>query len=225
MCSRFVPARVLVTVFVLGHLAGCTVPAPTSEQDAPPPTGDAPPATGDAPPATADAPPASGDAAADAPPDVDASPATQNIGWYDDFGTASFLGSGYVTGFQIQVGSASRLLRFGAIGKEVGARMKVGLYTDADGAPSALVASSDAFDLPNGRIEVMPSAGEVSLAAGNYWLATAVDATVNVGTSENVDMVIHYADVAFSEAMTDPFPPSPTATTAAFNLYIVVAPE
>jgi hypothetical protein len=96
-----------------------------------------------------------------------------------EFPDASAHGSGFLSGFAIDVPVGATVTHLAVIAKAAGAQVMLGLYADVAGEPGALVAATPATPLAPGPVEIrIPP---TPIAAGQYWLLATYDAPASVG--------------------------------------------
>jgi hypothetical protein len=100
-------------------------------------------------------------------------------------------------------------------------QVKMGLYSESGGNPSALLAQIPATNVVVGNNEVPTS--QVSLAPGNYWLMADYNATGRAYQDATNANTYKYVVLPFANPLPTTFPtPTNAPGTQHFNYYIVV---
>jgi hypothetical protein len=152
--------------------------------------------------------------------DSDCSPVSVTFGYATEFTQGSSHSTGFLLGNRIAVTQPIMLTHLGQISKQNGPNVNMGLYTDSNGAPSALVATTGAVAVTTGVMEVAVT--NVALAAGNYWFMAVYSASASVGIQFNVTSdVVDYVSFPFSATLPASYPGGLSSYTGqGFNYYV-----
>jgi hypothetical protein len=129
----------------------------------------------------------------------------------------------YLLGSKYSVTQPIVLQKAGIIFKDFSAyNAKVGIYTDAGGAPHTLVAETGSFAVMvfAGRTET-PLLTTPTIPAGDYWFMAVFDAYASVGISYDDGPQVAYHAHKFNSPLPATFPAPLIYTGHAFNYYLV----
>jgi hypothetical protein len=99
---------------------------------------------------------------------------------------------------------------------------KIGIYTDAGGAPNTLVAETGSFEVYLDTVLETPLLTTPTIPAGDYWFMAVFDAVeTRVGISYDDSAQVAYIAHAFNAPLPATFPAPSFYTGPAFNFYLV----
>jgi PEP-CTERM motif len=98
---------------------------------------------------------------------------------------------------------------------------KVGIYTDAGGAPNTLVAETGEFHVMSPGVTETPLLTTHTIPAGDYWFMAVFDAFMSVGISYGGKAQADYIGHKFNSPLPATFPAPRIYTREAFNYYLV----
>jgi PEP-CTERM motif len=99
---------------------------------------------------------------------------------------------------------------------------KVGIYTDAGGAPNTLVAETGSFEVYFDSVLETPLLTTPTIPAGDYWFMAVFDAVETpVGISYDDGPQVAYIAHTFNSPLPATFPAPSLYTGQAFNYYLV----
>lgn len=141
-------------------------------------------------------------------------------GHYTEFSAGSAHQSNFLLGSRITVPTASMLTHLCLIAKAAGPQVKIGLYSDIDGNPGALIASTLANTLSVGRMEIPVT--EVALPPGDYWFMAVYNATASIGIDyyAGPEAVYKFVEHTFSDALPTTFPAPMQHAGQDYNYYL-----
>ena len=145
---------------------------------------------------------------------------------YFPFGVSGQLPTGFLSAFAVDVPTPGTMVGIGYYGTAAGDGIKVGLYSDANGAPGSLIVEAFAGTTTAGSV-VLPVQA-TPLLPGVYWIAYESAGTSFLGFDGNLTVPVTL-EVINAVAFSDPLPPTfvpnqPPFQTATFNFWIQVAP-
>jgi hypothetical protein len=144
------------------------------------------------------------------------------VGNYTVFGSASSHSPNYLLGSQITVPKNGKLLKFGLISKSSGANVIMALYTDNNGNPASLVASTSQTALNNSDQQIAPNV-QANLTQGKYWIMAEYNVNASVGIDYSMSSaIVMYISHTFGSALPANFPAPTSYTGQRFNYYIVM---
>jgi len=138
-------------------------------------------------------------------------PPPQHFGNDQEFDGTSGQRAGFLLGTKISVPSDLLLISVGIIFKTAGYSANVGIYSDLDGHPADLLATTDPFAVvTTGAVEA-PVTAPLNLPAGDYWFQAVYSGSASVGTSFDGEAQVDYVAHSFS---------NPLPATAPWNSYL-----
>lgn len=142
-----------------------------------------------------------------------------HIGNDVEFGTASHHLPNYLLGSKITVPTAMTVTDLALIGKTAVGNVKMALYSDVAGSPSALLVQTAGTAVTVGveEISVTPTA----IAAGNYWIMAVYNVDASIGISYAGTTTVKYRSLTYASALPNPFGAITTYSGQEFNYYIV----
>lgn len=141
-----------------------------------------------------------------------------------DLGGNSGNSPNFLLGSPLVVTTSTTLTHLAVIARAAGDNFKMALYSDVDGEPDSLLAStaSQATVIGVQELPVTP----VSLPAGVYWIMGNFETSGSIGFSNTVPTtVVKYISLPFANAIPAVFPDHATHSTYTgqeFNYYILV---
>lgn len=121
----------------------------------------------------------------------------------DDLLDNSSHSPGFLLGNALMIETDAWITHLGLIGRLAGPRVKMGLYTDDGGDPSALVVASDATSVVVGAQEIPVEATHVT--AGTYWLLALFDTHASVAF-DSMDDTSTVKFISVSSSIDEPLP-------------------
>ena len=146
--------------------------------------------------------------------------ATFNLGHDTALGETSGHAANFWLGSKLVVTSPVTLDKFGLIALSSGQKVKMALYSDASGAPGALIAETSAHTLASARLEM--DVTDVRLAAGTYYIMAIYDSTAKISYTTSTSATVWYKSYTFSSSAPAPFGSASTYTGQEFAYYLVV---
>ncbi len=135
-----------------------------------------------------------------------------------EFSGTSMLSAGFLMGGSVTVPVPSMLTHLCAITKGGGPHMVLALYSDLNGEPHGLVASTLSMSMVLGRMEVPVT--PTSLAPGTYWIMGVYDDDAPIGTdSSDPNAPVRGTSDSFG-SLPNPFPSTPDFSGLSFNYYL-----
>lgn len=143
------------------------------------------------------------------------------MGFYVPFNYLGTYSGGFFGLLKFNVSRAGTLRGFGVISQREGPRVRMALYKDASGSPSALLAESSSADLAPGANHFRSGAAP-SLAAGAYWVGALFES--NASIIQELDNPVPFRSVAhsFTKAFPTSFASGSAASTSPLNYFILV---
>jgi hypothetical protein len=135
-----------------------------------------------------------------------------------EFSGTSMLSAGFLMGGSVTVPSPSMLTHLCAITKGGGANMVLAVYSDLNGEPHGLVASTPSTSMVLGRMEVPVT--PTQLAPGTYWIMGVYDNDAPIGTdSSDPNAPVRGTADSFGN-LPNPFPSTQDFSGLSFNYYL-----
>ena len=141
-----------------------------------------------------------------------------HVGNDEEFPEASAHSADYLLGSRLDVKTPMTVTDLALIGKAPGARVRMALYTDANG-PDALVVEGPGTAMVAGVLEM--AVDPTPIEAGNYWIMAIYNAAASVGVEYGGEHYYKYRPLLFSDPMPDPFGTITTEEGGVSNYYIV----
>ena len=143
------------------------------------------------------------------------------MGFYVPFNYLGAYSGGFFGLLKVTVSRAGTMRGFGVISQREGPRVRMALYKDASGSPSALLAESTSADLTSGANHLR-SGSAPFLAAGAYWVGAVFES--NASILQDLDNPVPMRSVAhsFTKAFPSSFASGSAASASPLNYFILV---
>jgi len=138
-----------------------------------------------------------------------------------EFATSSSHAANFLLGSALLVTTSTTLTHLAVIGKVAGPSFKLALYSDTNGNPDALIASTPALTLAVGVQEIAVTSA--ALPAGIYWIMGIFASSASIGINlQDPEPVVKYISLSFSNPIPTTFPAPIVYSGQEFNYYIKV---
>ncbi len=146
---------------------------------------------------------------------------TYKVGDYTAYATQGSFTANYLLGEKVVLAQAATLEEFGLISKASGMHVTMALYTDKNGTPNALVASTVSSVVAATDQQFAPST-QAALSAGTYWMMAVYDTLGGPGDDGASTNTIDYISFTYGSALPTTFPAATSYAGQDFNYYLVV---